>query len=155
MEKEMVLMILQIMLVLSFIGLIVCTIGLIINKKEMKDLYDRTKYKPYLDKVWSWFIEDADKFVYKGWCEFKEGRLAHEWDYGHYHIIVWLNKDGKGGVSSSVFTDGYHFDGDKISGAGECVLCGFNDYRSTQLASILLRGLWEKKLYVYGWNGNN
>ena len=116
----------------------------------MKNLFDRTKNKSYQDKVWSWFIENADKFVYNNYVEYKDGKLAHEWNYGHYHIIVWLNKDGKGGVSSSVVTDGYHFDGDKISRAGECVLCGFNDYRSKQLASILLRGLWVKKLYVYG-----
>lgn len=150
MEKEISSMILQIMLAFCFIGLIVCTIGLIINKKDMKNLYDRTKNKSYLDNVWSWFIEDASKFIYKGWYEYKNGKLAHEWSYGHYNIIVWLPKDGKGVATSSVHTDGYEFNGDKISEAGVCVLCGFNAYRSKQLASILLRGLWEKKLYVYG-----
>jgi len=146
----MIVMILQIILVLCFIGLIVCTIGLIICRKQIKDLYNRTKNKSYLDKVWSWFIEDASKFIYNGWCEYKDGKLAHEWSYGHYNITVWLPKDGKGVATSSVFTNGYYFNGDRISEAGDCVLCNFNEYRSKQLASILLRGLWEKKLYVYG-----
>lgn len=139
----------MISIVICFIGLIVCIIGLIINKKEMKNFFDRTKNKSYLDNVWSWFIEDADKFIYKGWNEYKNGELAHEWSYGHYNIIVWLPKDGKDVATSSVHTDGYEFNGDEISEAGECVLCGFNDYRSKQLASILLQGLFAKKSYVY------
>ena len=150
MEKEMVLIILSIILALCVIGMFVCTIELIITDKKLKDLYDRTKNKDYEDKVWSWFIEDASKFIYKGWSEYGDGKLAHEWSYGHYKIMVWLPKDGKGVATSSVHTNGYEFNGDKISEAGACVLSGFNEYRSKQLASILLRGLWEKKLYVYG-----
>ena len=69
---------------------------------------------------------------------------------GHYKIMVWLPKDGKGVATSSVHTEGYEFNGDKISESGVCVLSSFNEYRSKQLASILLRGLWGKKLYVYG-----
>ena len=150
MEKEMVLIILSIILALCVIGMFVCTIELIITDKQIKDLYDRTKNENYQDKVWSWFIEDASKFIYKGWFEFQDGKLVHEWSYGHYKIMVWLPKDGKGVATSSVHTDGYEFNGDTISEAGACVLSSFNAYRSKQLASILLRGLWEKKLYVYG-----
>ena len=145
-------MFLQIMLVLGFSGIIVSIIDLIVCNKQIKDLYNRVKNKSYQDKVWSWFIENASKFIYKGWYEYKDGKLAHEWSYGHYNIIVWLPKDGKGVATSSVHTNGYDFNGEKISEAGVCVLCGFNAYRSKQLASTLLRGLWEKKLYVYGDN---
>ena len=150
MEKEMVLIILLIIVALCVIGIFVCTIELIITDKQIKDLYDRTKNENYQDKVWSWFVEDASKFIYKGWFEFQDGKLVHEWSYGHYKIMVWLPKDGKGVATSSVHTDGYEFNGDKITEAGACVLSSFNAYRSKQLASILLRGLWEKKLYVYG-----
>ena len=150
MEKEMVLIILLIILALCVIGMLVCTIELIVTDKQIKDLYDRTKNEDYQDKVWSWFIEDASKFIYKGWNEYGDGKLAHEWSYGHYKIMVWLPKDGKGVATSSVHTDGYEFNGDKISESGVCVLSSFNEYRSKQLASILLRGLWGKKLYVYG-----
>lgn len=150
MEKEMVLIILLIILALCVIGMFVCTIELIITDKHLKDLCDRTKNENYQDKVWSWFVEDASKFIYKGWNEYEDGKLAHEWSYGHYKIMVWLSKDGKGVATSSVHTNGYEFNGDKISEAGACVLSSFNEYRSKQLASILLRGLWEKKLYVYG-----
>ena len=148
MEKEMIF--LQIVLVLGFSVIIVCIIGLIVCNKQIKDLYNRVKNESYQDKVWSWFIENASKFIYKGWYEYKDGKLAHEWSYGHYRIIVWLSKDGKGVATSSIHTDGYEFNGDKISEAGVCVLCGFNAYRTKQLASILLHELWEKKLYVYG-----
>ena len=141
----------------GLIGMLVCTISIIINDKkikdldkQIKDLNDRTKNKSYQDKFWSWFIEDASKFIYKGWNEYEDGKLVHEWSYGHYDIIVWLPKDGKGIAKSTVFTNGYDFDGDKILKIGVCVLSSFNDYRSKQLASILLRGLWKKKLYVYG-----
>ena len=150
MEKEMVLIILSIILALCVIGMFVCTIELIITDKKLKDLYDRTKNESYEDNVWSWFIEDASKFIYKGWFEFQDGKLVHEWSYGHYKIMVWLPKDGKGVATSSVHTDGYEFNGDKIIESGACVLSSFNEYRSKQLASILLRGLWEKKLHVYG-----
>lgn len=150
MEKEMVLIILLIIVALCVIGIFVCTIELIITDKQIKDLYDRTKNENYQDKVWSWFVEDASKFIYKGWFEFQDGKLVHEWSYGHYKIMVWLPKDGKDVATSSVHTDGYEFNGDKITEAGACVLSSFNEYRSKQLASILLRGLWEKKLYVYG-----
>lgn len=151
MEKEIVLIILQIIiLALCLIGMLVCVIELIINNRQIKNLTNRLKNKSYEDKVWSWFIEDASKFIYKGWNEYEDGKLAHEWSYGHYKIMVWLPKDGKGVATSSVHTDGYEFNGDKISEAGACVLSSFNEYRSKQLASILLRGLWEKKLYVYG-----
>ena len=146
----MVLIILSIILALCVIGMFVCTIELIITDKKLKDLYDRTKNESYEDNVWSWFIEDASKFIYKGWFEFQDGKLVHEWSYGHYKIMVWLPKDGKGVATSSVHTDGYEFNGDKIIESGACVLSSFNEYRSKQLASILLRGLWEKKLYVYG-----
>ena len=146
----MVLIILLIIVALCVIGIFVCTIELIITDKQIKDLYDRTKNEDYQDKVWSWLVEDASKFIYKGWFEYSDGNLIHEWSYGHYKIMVWLPKDGKGVATSSVHTDGYEFNGDKISEAGACVLCSFNEYRSKQLASILLRGLWEKKLYVYG-----
>ena len=146
----MVLIILLIIVALCVIGIFVCTIELIITDKQIKDLYDRTKNENYQDKVWSWFVEDASKFIYKGWFEFQDGKLVHEWSYGHYKIMVWLPKDGKGVATSSVHTDGYEFNGDKITEAGACVLSSFNEYRSKQLASILLRGLWEKKLYVYG-----
>lgn len=141
----------------GLIYMLVSTIGLIINDKKIKDLdkqikelYDRTKNKAYQDKVWSWFIEDVSKFIYKGWSEYEDGKLVHEWSYGHYDIIVWLPKNGKGVAKSSVFTNGYDFDGVKILNIGVCVLSSFNDYRSKQLASILLRGLWKEKLYVYG-----
>lgn len=150
MEKEMVLIILLIILALCVIGMLVCTIELIVTDKQIKDLYDRTKNENYQDKVWSWFVEDASKFIYKGCHEFKDGKLAHEWSYGKYMIMVWLPKDGKGIATSSIHTQGYDFDGDKIIRAGACVISSFNEYRSKQLASILLRGLWEKKLYVYG-----
>ena len=150
MDKEMIFF--QIIFVLCISGIFVCIIGLIVSNKQIKDLYNRAKNKSYLDNVWSWFIENSSKFIYKGWCEYKDGKLAHEWSYGHYNIIVWLPKDGKGVATSSVHTDGYDFNGDKISDAGVCVLCGFNHYRSKQLASILLHCLWEKKLYVYGNN---
>ena len=150
MEKETALIINQIILALLFIGMFVCIIILIITNRQLKCLYDRTKNKSYQDKVWSWFIEDASKFIYKGCTEYNDGKLAHEWSYGHYRIIVWLPKDGKDIATSSVHTNGYEFDGDTISYSGVCVLCGFNAYRSKQLASILLRGLWEKGLYVYG-----
>ena len=150
MEKEMVLIILLIILALCVIGMFVCIIESIITDKQIKDLYDRTKNESYEDKFWSWFIEDASKFIYKGWFEYEDEKLVHEWSYGHYKIMVWLPKDGKDAATSSVHTDGYEFNGDKISEAGACVLSSFNEYRSKQLASILLRGLWEKKLYVYG-----
>ena len=146
----MVLIILKIILALSFICMLISIIVLIINNKKIKNLYNRAKNKDYQDKVWSWFIEDASKFIYKGWSEYGDGKLAHEWSYGHYKIMVWLPKDGKGVATSSVHTDGYEFNGDKISESGVCVLSSFNEYRSKQLASILLRGLWEKKVYVYG-----
>ena len=150
MEKEIVLIILQISLALCLIGMFVCAIELIISNRQIKNLTNRLKNKSYEDKVWSWFIEDASKFIYKGWNEYEDGKLVHEWSYGHYKIMAWLSKDGKGVATSSVHTDGYKFNGDKISEAGACVLSSFNEYRSKQLASILLRGLWEKKLYVYG-----
>ena len=150
MEKEIVLIILQISLALCLIGMLVCVIELIISNRQIKNLTNRLKNESYEDNVWSWFIEDASKFIYNGWFEYSDGNLIHEWSYGHYKIMVWLSKDGKGVATSSVHTDGYEFNGDKISEAGACVLSSFNEYRSKQLASILLRGLWEKKLYVYG-----
>ena len=147
MEKGMFLII-----VIACLLLFVCCtiIALIINNKQIENLLDRLKNESYQDKVWSWFIEDASKFIYKGWSEYGDGKLAHEWSYGHYKIMVWLPKDGKGVATSSVHTDGYEFNGDKIIRAGACVISSFNEYRSKQLASILLRGLWKKKLYVYG-----
>ena len=150
MEKEIVLIILQISLALCLIGMLVCVIELIINNRQIKNLTNRLKNESYEDKFWSWFIEDASKFIYKGWSEYGDGKLAHEWSYGHYKIMVWLPKNGKGVATRSVHTDGYEFNDDKISESGICVLSSFNEYRSKQLASILLRGLWEKKLYVYG-----
>lgn len=147
MEKGMFLIIVIVCLAL-FIGCLI--IALIINDKQIENLVDRLKNESYQDKVWSWFIEDASKFIYKGCYEFQDGKLVHEWSYGHYKIMVWLPKDGKGVTTSSVHTDGYEFDGDKIIRAGACVISSFNEYRSKQLASILLRGLWEKNLYVYG-----
>lgn len=146
----MELIILKIILALCFICMLVSIIALIINDKQIKILCNRIKNENYQDKVWSWFIEDTDKFIYKGWCEFMDGKLAHKWSYGHYKIIVWLSKDGKGIATSSVHTDGYDFNGDTITYSGVCVLCGFNEYRSKQLASILLHNLWKNKLYVYG-----
>lgn len=144
MEKEMIF---QIMLVLWSIFMLVCIIVLIINIKQFIDFTNREKQ----DKVWSWFIEDASKFIYKGWCEYKNGKFAHEWSYGHYKIIVWLSlMDGKDAATSSVFTDGYEFDGKKITTAGESVLCRFNMKRSKQLASILLNNLEEKNIPIYG-----
>lgn len=147
MEKGMFLIIVIVCLAL-FIGCLI--IALIINDKQIENLLDRLKNESYQDKVWSWFIEDASKFIYKGCYEFKDGQLAHEWFYGKYMIMVWLSKDGKGIATSSIHTQGYEFDGDKIIRAGACVISSFNEYRSKQLASILLRGLWEKNLYVYG-----
>lgn len=146
----MVLIILKIILALCFIYMLVSIIALIINDKKIKNLYNRVKNKDYQDKVWSWFIEDANKFIYKGWSEFMDGKLAHKWSYGHYKIIVWLSKDGKDVATSSVHTDGYDFNRDTITHSGVCVLCSFNEYRSKQLASILLHNLWKNKLYVYG-----
>lgn len=147
MEKGMFLIIVIICLALF----VCCTIiALIINDKQIENLLDRLKNESYQDKVWSWFIEDTSKFIYKGCYEFKDGQLAHEWSYGKYMIMVWLSKDGKGIATSSIHTQGYEFDGDKIIRAGACVISSFNEYRSKQLASILLRGLWEKNLYVYG-----
>ena len=147
MEKGMFLIIVIVCLALF----VCCTIiALIINDKQIENLLDRLKNESYQDKVWSWFIEDTSKFIYKGCYEFKDGQLAHEWSYGKYMIMVWLSKDGKGIATSSIHTQGYEFDGDKIIRAGACVISSFNEYRSKQLASILLRGLWEKKLYVYG-----
>ena len=147
MEKGMFLII-----VIACLLLFVCCniIALIINDKQIENLLDRLKNESYQDKVWSWFIEDASKFIYIGWDEYKDGQLAHAWTYGHYNIMVWLPKDGKGIATSSIHTQGYDFDGDKIIRAGACVISSFNEYRSKQLASILLRGLWEKNLYVYG-----
>ena len=150
MEKEVVLIIFQISLALCLIGMFVCVVELIITNRQIKNLSNRIKNESYEDKFWSWFIEDASKFIYKGWHEYEDGKLIHEWSYGKYKIMVWLPKDGKGVATSSVHTDGYEFNGDKITEAGACVLSSFNEYRSKQLASILLRGLWEKKLYVYG-----
>ena len=147
MEKGMFLIIVIVCLALF----VCCTIiALIINDKQIENLLDRLKNESYQDKVWSWFIEDTSKFIYNGWDEFKDGQLAHVWTYGHYIIMVWLSKDGKGIATSSIHTQGYEFDGDKIIRAGACVISSFNEYRSKQLASILLRGLWEKNLYVYG-----
>ena len=147
MEKEIFLIIVIVCLALF----VCCTIiALIINDKQIENLCNRIKNESYQDKVWSWFIEDASKFIYIGWDEYKDGQLAHAWTYGHYNIMVWLPKDGKGIATSSIHTQGYDFDGDKIIRAGACVISSFNEYRSKQLASILLRGLWEKKLYVYG-----
>ena len=147
MEKGMFLIIVIVCLALF----VCCTIiALIINDKQIENLLDRLKNESFQDKVWSWFIEDTSKFIYNGWDEFKDGQLAHVWTYGHYIIMVWLSKDGKGIATSSIHTQGYEFDGDKIIRAGACVISSFNEYRSKQLASILLRGLWEKNLYVYG-----
>lgn len=147
MEKEIFLIIVIVCLALF----VCCTIiALIINDKQIENLCNRIKNESYQDKVWSWFIEDASKFIYIGWDEYKDGQLAHAWTYGHYNIMVWLPKDGKGIATSSIHTQGYDFDGDKIIRAGACVISSFNEYRSKQLASILLRGLWEKNLYVYG-----
>ncbi len=144
------LIILKIILALCFICMLVSIITLIIKDKQIKNLCNRIENENYQDKVWSWFIEDANKFIYKGWYEYMDGKLAHEWSYGHYKIIVWLSKDGKGVATSSVHTNGYDFNGDTISYSGACVLCSFNEYRSKQLASILLHNLWKNKLYVYG-----
>ena len=147
MEKEMFLIIVIVCLALF----VCCTIiALIINDKQIENLLDRLKNESYQDKVWSWFIEDTSKFIYNGWDEYNNGKLAHTWTYGHYKIMVWLSKNGKGIATSSIHTQGYEFDGDKIIRAGACVISSFNEYRSKQLASILLRGLWEKNLYVYG-----
>ena len=147
MEKEIFLIIVIVCLALF----VCCTIiALIINDKQIENLCNRIKNESYQDKVWSWFIEDASKFIYIGWDEYKDGQLAHAWTYGHYNIMVWLPKDGKGIATSSIHTQGYDFDGDKIIKAGACVISSFNEYRSKQLASILLRGLWKKNLYVYG-----
>ena len=148
MEKEMVLI--NLVALLCIVGIVGCIIALIINDKQIKNLTNRLKNESYEDKIWSWFIEDASKFIYKGWHEYEDGKLIHEWSYGKYKIMVWLPKDGKGVATSSVHTNGYEFNGDTISEAGACVLSSFNAYRSKQLASILLRGLWGKKLYVYG-----
>ena len=139
-----------IMLGFCAIVLVICVIVFIINLKKLKNLYNRTKNKSYQDKVWSWFIEDASKFIYNGCYEYKPGKLVHEWLYGHYRILVWLSVDRKDNAYSSIHTDGYYFDGNTINKAGECVLCSFNYYRSKQLASILLRDLWVKKIHIYG-----
>ena len=64
----------------------------------------------------------------------------------------YLSLETRSSIKIEELPDGYDFNGDKISDAGVCVLCGFNHYRSKQLASILLHCLWEKKLYVYGNN---
>ena len=63
----MVLIILKIILALCFICMLVNIIALIIKYKQTKKLYNRVKNKDYQDKVWSWFIEDANKFIYNGW----------------------------------------------------------------------------------------
>lgn len=146
MEKGMFL------IIIVCLALFVCCtiIALIINDKQIENLCNRLKNESYQDKIWSWFIEDSSKFIYKGWDEYNNGNLAHAWTYGHYIIMVWLSKDGKGIATSSIHTQGYDFDGDKIIRAGACVISSFNEYRSKQLASILLRGLWKKNLYVYG-----
>ena len=148
MEKEMILI--NLVALLCIVGIVGCIIELIITNRQIKNLSNRIKNESYEDKFWSWFIEDASKFIYKGWHEYEDGKLIHEWSYGKYKIMVWLPKDGKGVATSSVHTDGYEFNGDKISESGVCVLSSFNEYRSKQLASILLRGLWGKKSYVYG-----
>ena len=133
------------------VGIIACSIVYFVCKKHIRDIEDRTKYKPYLDNVWSWLIADVDKFVYKGWCEFKKDKIAHEWIYGHYIIMVWVDADNKKHIpDASVHTQGYYFDGEKIDEAGDCVISSFNQYRSRHLASILLRGLWAKNMKIYG-----
>ena len=146
----MILIILKIFLILCFICILGNIITLIIDNKQIKNLFNRIKNESYQDKIWSWLIEDASKFIYKGWIEYDDGKLAHTWTYGHYKIMVWLSKDGKGIATSSVHTQGYNFNGDKIVETGTCVLSSFNEYRSKQLASILLHNLWKNKLYVYG-----
>ena len=60
MEKEMVLI--NLVVLLCIVGILGCIIALIINDKQMKNLFNREKNKSYEDKVWSWLIEDASKF---------------------------------------------------------------------------------------------
>lgn len=124
--------------------LIIVIIGLVVN---IKNVYSRTKYKPYQDKVWSWFIENADKFTFVEKVEYKPNEWAYCWRYGHYDINVWI-KDRTKPATTSVHTDGYYFDGDKISRAGDCVLCGFNHYRSKELARLLMMRYYKEKLYL-------
>lgn len=128
------------LLIIAFIGLVVCQI-------KIKNLYDRTKYKPYLDKVWACFVENADKFKFIEKVEFRPNEWAYSWEYGHYRIEVWI-KDRTKPAITSVHTDGYYFDGDRISKAGESVLCGFNDYRSKELARLLMHRYYKEKLYL-------
>lgn len=149
--EENLLIIFGILLGISFIGIILSAINIITSTIKIKNLKNRMK-NLHQDKIWSWFIEDVSKFVYKGWCEYVDGMLVHEWSYGHYTIMVWLPIDGKGDATSSIHSCGYRFVEEKnvLVESGDCVISGFNENRSKQLASILLRGLWEKKLYVYG-----
>ena len=51
MEKEMVLIILQISLALCLIGMLVCVIELIISNRQIKNLTNRLKNESYEDKV--------------------------------------------------------------------------------------------------------
>ena len=122
-----------------------------ICEANLKALYDRTKNKNYQDKIWEGFIKNSSKFIYKGWYEYQADHLCHTWEYGGYRILVWLLKNGKGLALSSVHTSGSRFNEEsgEIIDAGECVLSHFNEYRSKQLASILLQELFAKKSYVY------
>lgn len=129
------------------IGMLVSIIMLFIANKQIRDMEDRTKYKPYQDKVWACFVENASKFKFVEKVEFKPNQWAYCWRYGHYDINVWI-KDRTKPATTSVHTDGYYFDGDKISLAGECVLCGFNYYRSKELARLLMHRYYKEKLYL-------
>ena len=127
--------------------LIIATIGLAVCQIKIKNLYDRTKYKPYLDKVWACFVENADKFKFIDKIEFRPNEWAYTWEYGHYRIVVWI-KDRTEPAYSSIHTDGYDFEDDRINTSGVCVLCGFNYYRSKELARLLMMRYYKEKLYL-------
>lgn len=146
MEDKITLMF-MIVLCICFIGLIISTIGLIVCKIQIKNLNNRTKYKPYQDKVWACFVENAGKFKFVEKIEYKPNDWAYVWKYGHYVINVWISDRNKP-AHTSVHTDGYYFDGNRISTAGECVLCGFNYYRSKELARLLMMRYYKEKLYL-------
>lgn len=94
----------------------------------------------YNKKHWINFIEQIDNFIYLGSCEFKPNNICHEWVYGKYRILVWLDKEKRNIPMTSIHT---------ISTTNNCVLSSFNTYRSKEMAQKLLHKLWKENKKVW------
>lgn len=113
------------------IGLIVCVVlscSSFIRAKNLKKEITRIFQK----NVWLNFIEHIDKFVYVDIYEFSPNMFCHEWKYGNYRILVWVDKENRKIPTSSIHTN------------NDVVLSSFNQKRSKEMARKLIHKLWKE-----------